>query len=268
MIYPSAVATIAYDPTTGKELWTVYHDGMNASARPIFGDGLVFITNGMGSMVAVSPTGQGDVTGTHIAWSDRKGVAKKSSQLFVDGLFYMISDDGVVSCREPKTGDVIWQQRVGGDYAASPIYAGGRIYLFSRDGEITTIEPGREYKLLAETTLGDGFMASPAVVGNEVYLRSKTHLYCVTESRAASLGTSRCAPNALSPRGSEYAGFSSAWARAHPVSGAFADTGGLAPTAEITVFHPNENPLRRLPSAKSSRQRRDDRCCQTCVANS
>ncbi len=179
LIYPSAVATIAYHPASGKELWKVYHDGMNASARPIYGEGLLFITNGMGSMVAVSPTGSGDVTGTHIAWSDRKGVAKKSSQLMVDGLFYMISDDGVVSCREPKTGDIVWQERIGGDYAASPIYAGGRIYLFSREGKITTLQPGRVFKLLAETELGDGYMASPAIVGDQLYLRSKSHLYCV-----------------------------------------------------------------------------------------
>lgn len=181
LIYPSAIATIAYDPADGKELWKVYHDGMNASARPVYGEGLLFITNGMGSMVAVSPTGRGDVTGTHIAWSDRKGVAKKSSQLLVDGLFYMISDDGVVSCREPATGDILWQKRLGDEYAASPICAGGRIYLFSREGTITTLEPGRKYKELAESTLGDGYMASPAVVGNAVYLRSKSHLYCLAK---------------------------------------------------------------------------------------
>ena len=180
LIYPSAVATIAYDPSSGEPLWTVYHAGMNASARPLFGEGLVFITNGMGSMVAVRPDGKGDVTGTHIVWSDRKGVAKKSSQLLVDGLFYMNSDDGVVSCREPKTGDILWQKRAGGEYAASPIYAGGRIYFFSTDGNILTIKPGREFKLLAETRLGDGFMASPAVVGNEMILRSKSHLYSVS----------------------------------------------------------------------------------------
>lgn len=181
LVYPSAVATIAYDPASGDELWKVYHDGMNASARPLYGEGLVFITNGMGSMVAVSPTGSGDVTGTHIAWSDRKGVAKKSSQLLVDGLFYMISDDGVVTCRKPKTGEIIWQKRADGEFAASPIFAGGKIFLFSREGKIMTIKPGRKYKVLAETTLGDGFMASPAVVGNEIYLRSKSNLYCLSK---------------------------------------------------------------------------------------
>lgn len=182
LIYPSASATIAYHPSTGEPLWTVYHDGMNASARPVYSDGLVFITNGMGSMVAVRPTGKGDVTGTHIEWSDRKAVAKKSSQLVVDGLFYMNSDDGVVSCREPKTGNILWQKRAGGEFAASPIYADGRIYMFGIEGDVLTLKPGRQFELLAETKLGDGFMASPAVVDSEMILRSKSHLYCVARS--------------------------------------------------------------------------------------
>lgn len=181
LVCPSAIATIAYDPSSGAELWKVYHDGMNASARPVYGEGLVFITNGMGSMVAVRPDGKGDVTGTHIAWSDRKGVARKSSQLIVDGLFYMISDDGVASCREPKSGDILWQKRVGGEFAASPIYASGKIYLFSTEGDIVTLQPGREFTMIAETELGDGFMASPAVVDDQMILRSKSHLYCVAK---------------------------------------------------------------------------------------
>ncbi len=180
LVYPSAVATIAYDPADGKKLWIAYHDGMNASARPLYSDGLVFITNGMGSMVAVRPDGKGDVTGTHIEWSGRKGVAKKSSQLLVDGLLYMNSDDGVVSARDPKTGDVVWQRRAGGEFAASPIYAGGRIYMFSTEGTVLTIKPGDKYEELAETKLGDGFMASPAVVGNEMILRSKSELFLVS----------------------------------------------------------------------------------------
>ena len=179
LIYPSASATIAYDPGTGAPLWTVYHDGMNASARPIYRDGLVFITNGSGSMVAVRPDGKGDVTASHVEWSDRKGVAKKSSPLIVDGLFYMNSDDGVISCRRPATGEIVWQKRAGSEYAASPIYADGRIYLFTTSGEVLTIQPGESFKLLAETKLGDGFMASPAVAGNDLILRSKSDLYLI-----------------------------------------------------------------------------------------
>ncbi|MCA9138482.1 MAG: PQQ-like beta-propeller repeat protein [Planctomycetales bacterium] len=180
LVYPSAVATIAYDPANGDTLWTCYHDGMNASARPLYGQGLVFITNGMGSMVAVRPNGKGDVTGTHIAWSDRKGVAKKSSQLLVDGLLYMNSDDGVISARDPVTGNVLWQERAGGSFAASPIYADGRIYAFSTEGNVITFKPGAQYNELATTSLGDGFMASPAVVDDELILRSKSRLYLIT----------------------------------------------------------------------------------------
>ena len=179
LIYPSASATVAYDPQTGEPLWTVYHDGMNASARPLHHDGLVFLTNGSGAMVAVRPDGKGDVTGTHIDWSARKFVAKKSSPIIVDGRFYMNSDDGVISCRKPATGEIVWQKREGGEFAASPIFADGRIYLFSVEGNILTLEPGDQLKILAETKLGDGFMASPAVVENDLILRSKSDLYLI-----------------------------------------------------------------------------------------
>jgi len=180
LVYPSAMATVAYDPKSGETLWTAYHDGMNASARPIYARGLVFLTNGMGAMVAVRPDGQGDVTGTHIEWSDHKSVSKKASPIVVDGLLYMLSDDGIVSCRDAKTGEIHWQKRVLKESAASPIYAGGHLYFFSMDGEILTLKPGTDYTQVAKTKLGDGFMASPAVVGDTMILRSKSELLCIS----------------------------------------------------------------------------------------
>ncbi len=180
LVYPSAVATIAYDPATGESLWIVYHDGMNASARPILSDGMLLITNGSGGMVAVRPDGIGNITDTHIAWSSKKSVSKKASPIVVDGLVYLISDDGIASCRQLRDGKILWQQRLAGSYAASPIYADGKIYLFSVEGMIVTLKSGREFQVLAETELGDGFMASPAVVGNQLILRSKSMLYSVS----------------------------------------------------------------------------------------
>jgi len=177
LLSPAAVATVAYDPASGEELWTVRHGGMNASARPLFGHGLAFITNGMGGLVAVSPTGSDDVTGSHVAWSTRQSVAKKSSQLLVGGEIYMVSDNGIFSCLDAKTGKTVWRERLGGEYAASPVYADGRIYFFSRDGECPVLAPGSEFRLLAENRLGDGFMASPAVVGRSLIVRCKSHLY-------------------------------------------------------------------------------------------
>jgi outer membrane protein assembly factor BamB len=181
LISPSAAATLAYAPATGEMLWRVYHEGMNASARPLYGAGLVFLTNGMGKMVAVRPDGRGDVTDTHVAWSSRKSVAKKTSQLYDNGLLYMVSDNGVITCLEATTGEVIWQHRAGGEFAASPILAGGRMYFFDAEGRILALKLGRKFELLSESQLGDGYMASPAVVGNELILRSKSHLYSVVE---------------------------------------------------------------------------------------
>ncbi|WP_149497107.1 PQQ-like beta-propeller repeat protein [Roseiconus lacunae] len=179
LVYPSAIATVAYDPQTGDSLWTVYHAGMNASARPVYGDGLVFITNGMGSMVAVHPKGTGNITDTQIEWASRKSIAKKSSPLLIDGLLYMTSDDGILSAREAYTGKILWQKRAGGAFAASPVFADGRIYAFNTDGEIFVFKPGREYDLVSQSELGDGYMASPAVVDDQMILRSKSTLYCV-----------------------------------------------------------------------------------------
>ena len=179
VIYPSAIATIAYDPATGATVWKVYHGGMNASARPIYQDGLVFIINGMGAMVAVRPDGKGDVSATHIGWSAERAIAKKSSPLVIEGLLYMNSDDGIVTCRSAKTGDLVWQERIGGKYAASPIYADGRIYCFGMAGEVVVFRPGKEFDLVSKTKIGDGFMASPAVVNNSLILRSRTSLFCI-----------------------------------------------------------------------------------------
>ena len=92
----------------------------------------------------------------------------KPSVLFVDGLIFMINDTGVASCVDAKTGTLVWQSRVGGTFSASPIYAAGRIYLFDEDGKTTVLEAGREFKVLADNQLDNGFMASPAVAGDSL----------------------------------------------------------------------------------------------------
>ncbi len=183
LISPCAVATEAFDPKSGKLLWTVRHGGMNASARPVYGNGIVFITNGMGRMIAVKPgkPGAGDISDS-ILWHASKGVPKKSSQILLGDLLFMVADNGVASCFEAKSGDVIWTERLGGGaYAASPLFAAadGHIYFFSEDGDVTVIEAGKKIKVVARNKLSDGFMASPAVAGSDLILRTKSHLYRV-----------------------------------------------------------------------------------------
>ena len=182
LIYPSAIATVAYDPENGKQKWIAYHGGMNVSARPLMTEsGLVLITNGMGLMVAVEPLGTGDITNSNVKWKLSKTVAKKPSPILANGKLYMTDDKGVLSCVNPNSGEPSWQERLGGKYSASPVLANGMLYFFAENGNIHVVRPGDKFDLVANSSLGDGFMASPAVSGNRLVLRSKSDLYCITE---------------------------------------------------------------------------------------
>lgn len=179
LVSPSAVETIAYEPKTGKIIWRVRHGGMNVGARPLYGHGLVYIAAGSGKrkLIAVKPTGKGDVSDTHIVWSLGKGVSNRASQILDGNLYFMIDDRGVASCLDAKTGKVYWSRRIGGTYWASPVLVGGRIYCFSKDGRIPVFKASKEFELLADNKLNAGFNASPAFVDNAMILRTFTHLY-------------------------------------------------------------------------------------------
>ena len=179
LISPFASATIAYNPKSGEPVWTVRHGGMNAAARPLFGNGLLYINSadGPNPLVAVKPEGQGDITKTNIAWRSNKQIPKRSSQILLGDLFFMMNDSGVASCLDAKTGEEIWSKRLPGAYWASPLTADGLIYCFSQEGDIPVFKAGRTFELVAENKLADGFNASAAVAGKSLILRSKTHLY-------------------------------------------------------------------------------------------
>jgi outer membrane protein assembly factor BamB len=187
MLTAGAKAAYGYDPRTGKELWRVRYDAWSAAPRPLYDHGLAFIITGFGGkteLLAVHPEAQGDVTDNQVAWRTDSMVAKTTSPILVDGLLYMVSDDGMVTCLEETTGNRVWHERIGGKHAASPIYGDGRIYFFSQEGKTTVLKPGRTFEVLATNTLPDGFMASPAVAGNAFFLRTKTHLSRIESAMA------------------------------------------------------------------------------------
>jgi outer membrane protein assembly factor BamB len=173
-------AAYGYDPMTGKELWRVEEPtSFSSSNRPVAGHGLVFYATGWntGQVLAVKPDGRGDVTSSHVAWRTTRGAPKKPSLLLLGDLLMMVNDSGVITCLDAKSGAEVWTARLTDSYSASPIAAEGRVYFFSEDGKATVIEAGRAFKVLAENSLDDGFMASPAVDGKALYLRTRTHLY-------------------------------------------------------------------------------------------
>jgi outer membrane protein assembly factor BamB len=184
LVSGGAKATFGYDPHTGRELWRVHYDDWSVAPRPLYENGVAYIVTGLmhPELWAVKTDGSGDITDTDVVWRLKTSVAKTASPVLVDGLIYMVSDDGVASCVDAGTGEVAWKKRIGGRYASSPIVADGRIYFFNQDGQSTVIKPGREYKLLATNQLDDGFMASPAVANGALFLRTKSHLYRIEET--------------------------------------------------------------------------------------
>lgn len=183
LISPGAKAVMAYDPRSGEELWKLRYFGWSMVPRPVFGHGLVYliIDYERPELWAVRPGGRGEVTDENVAWKIRKGMPATPSLLLVGELLLMVTDMGVATCVEAKTGEVVWRERIGGNYSASPVYADGRVYFFSRDGVATVIEPGRQFRRLAVNRLDGPMLASPAVAGKAFFLRTKTHLYRIEE---------------------------------------------------------------------------------------
>lgn len=187
LISPTSKASLALDPRTGKELWRIRFKEFSATVRPVYGNGLVFINTGFGkaALHAVDPTGTGDVTETHVRWSAAKGIPSKPTHVLVDDLLFMVHDGGAATCFEATTGKQLWQERLGGNYTATPLYADGKLWFFSQEGKIKVLKASREFEELGESQLGDGFMASPAVSDDLMYLRSRTNLYQVGRKPSA-----------------------------------------------------------------------------------
>ena len=174
-----AFNALAYDPQNGKEIWRVHYDeGFSNVPRPVYGDGLIFIATGFNqpSLLAVRPDGRGDVTRSHIAWRLTRGAPLTPSPLFDAGLLYIVSDNGIASAVESRSGEIRWQQRLGGPVSASPVLADGRVYFLDEDGRTTVLKTGGGERL-ATNVLDGPALASMAVVPHAFIIRTATHLY-------------------------------------------------------------------------------------------
>jgi outer membrane protein assembly factor BamB len=183
IISPASDVVAAYDPADGSEIWRVRYKGYSVIPRPVYGQGLVFISTGFDSpsVLAIRPDGKGDVTDSHVQWTLKKGAPNTPSLLLVGEELYMVSDGGVASCLDARTGSVHWQKRVGGAFSASPIFAAGRIYLQSEEGVGLVLRAGKEFEQLARNDLGERSLASPAVADGALFLRTAGHLYRIAE---------------------------------------------------------------------------------------
>ena len=129
-------------------IWSVGYDGYSVIPRPVYAEGLVFLSTSYNNAVAmaISPEGQGDVTETNVAWENRQAAPHTPSMLVVGKEVYMVSDRGIASCADAKTGKVHWQQRLGGNYLGLALYGDGKIYFQSEGGEGIVIQAGHDVR--------------------------------------------------------------------------------------------------------------------------
>ena len=186
LVSSAAAETVAYDPATGQEIWRVRMGGMNAAARPLPLGDLLILTGGQDetSLVALRPRGTGQQAG-NIVWKSNKAVPQRPSPILVGGELYMVADNGVATCRDAATGKMHWTERLGGEFWASPVCDGKNLFCCGKGGEVIVIAASTEFRVVATNKFDEGFVASPAIDENALFLRGEHHLYRI-DSRAGS----------------------------------------------------------------------------------
>ena len=179
ILLPGSDMIGAYNPENGREIWRVTYDGYSVVPRPVVGHEMVFFSTGFdrAKAMAVQLGGKGDVTDTHIKWILPKG-APRTPSLILDGdLLYMISDSGIASCVNAKSGEVIWSERLGGSCSASPILAAGKLYVINEAGMVYVLNTGKKFDLLSKKSLAERTLASPAVANGALFIRTEKTLF-------------------------------------------------------------------------------------------
>jgi outer membrane protein assembly factor BamB len=171
----------AYDPRTGAPLWHTGEANRFPVPSPVFHDGVIFASRGYrsGPYMAIKTGGRGDITASHVLWSVATGAPYVSSLLHYDGIVYMANDVGVLTAVDASTGARVWQQRVEGVFSASPAGGAGHVYFVSEDGNTVVVKAGRAPVIVARNPIDERALASPALSGGRVYLRTDDHLVAI-----------------------------------------------------------------------------------------
>ena len=181
VITPGADVVNALDPDTGKEIWRVRYEGYSVVPKPVYGDGLLYVSSAFDTpeVLCIDPTGSGDITDSHVKWVEPKYAPKTPSMILDGGLLYMVTDSGIVACRDAKTGEKRWESdRILKDCSASPLLWDGKLYVLDEAGTCAVLAAGRSYQLLATNRLEDERTLASFCAGDDsLYLRTETGLF-------------------------------------------------------------------------------------------
>jgi outer membrane protein assembly factor BamB len=183
---------ISYDPATGKELWRCQGVEDIAIPTPVVGPGLVIVSGGgdFKCVVAVRTGGSGDVTGTpNVLWKFKKSVAYVASPILYGDFFYLMSDKGILTCMDAKTGELKYEGGrvpVPATFMSSPVAFDGKLLLTSEDGETFVIKAGPTFEVLGTNSIGEPVYASVAISDGNIFIRGAKHLYCIGSASGGS----------------------------------------------------------------------------------
>jgi outer membrane protein assembly factor BamB len=186
MIVSASAKVRSYDPATGKLIWECAGLGSNVIPAPVISGGVVYVMSGHRdpNLLAIRLGHEGDLTGTDaILWTNNRGNSYTASPVLHDGKLYFVSDSGMLSCLDARTGKAHYQQQRlprSYNFKSSPVGANGKLYLATEEGDVVVVRMGEKYEVLAVNTLSDQmFIATPAISGGSLYLRSQEALYCI-----------------------------------------------------------------------------------------
>jgi outer membrane protein assembly factor BamB len=180
LIYNGSFSVKGYNPDTGEQLWT--SDGPTKEAVPMIvtGSGLIFSASGRnGTILAIRPGGNGDITDTHLVWLIKTGGPHVPSPVYHEDRLYIINDTGFLTCLNAGTGQKVWSRRLKGKFTASPVIAADKLILTNEEGLTTILNTGDNFKVLYENDLAEETLASPAVLEGCIFIRTALHLYCI-----------------------------------------------------------------------------------------
>jgi outer membrane protein assembly factor BamB len=186
VVVSASQKVVAYELETGKPIWEATGLGANTIPAPVAADGMVWVMSGYRNpnLLAIKLGRTGDLTGTDaIVWTNQRGNPYTASPVLHDGKLYLLTDNGMLSCFDAKTGKPYYhQERLPKPYnfKASPVGANGKLYLASEEGDVIVVKMGETFEVLATNMLeGQMFVATPAIVDNEIYLRGQNTLFCI-----------------------------------------------------------------------------------------